>query len=75
MKNTCENCISFDRSRHYKDARTQDAGICLKWIEVVFKRETCKEHFLKDNPTEKEIFPPLVDVTKLPPITQLDLFQ
>ena len=74
MKNTCQNCVSFDGSKHQKDSRTQHAGICLKWSEIVFKTEICKQHFLNSNPTENQIFKPLVDVAKLP-VIQFDLFQ
>jgi hypothetical protein len=74
MTQTCENCTFFDTLRHENDARTKHAGICTKWTEIVFKSETCKWHFLKSNPDEKEIFIPLVDVTKLPSVTQLTFF-
>jgi hypothetical protein len=73
MKINCENCVFFDGSKHQKDARTQHAGICSKWTEIVFRSETCKQHFLNSNPTEKDIFPALVDVSKLP-VIQFELF-
>lgn len=74
MKNLCENCTHFDGSKHQNDQRTHHAGICKKWCEIVFKTDNCKQYSLKSNPTENEIFPPLVDVAKLP-VIQFDLFQ
>ncbi|MFV8344589.1 hypothetical protein [Flavobacterium sp. ZB4P13] len=74
MTEKCENCYYFDGSKHEKDAQTAHAGICSKWTEIVFKSETCKQFFSNQNKSEKEIFIPLVDVSKLPPINQLTLF-
>jgi hypothetical protein len=74
MTEKCENCTFFDGSKHQKDARTAHAGICSKWTEITFKWENCKGFFSKENLTEKEIFIPLVDVTKLPDVTQLTFF-
>lgn len=73
MKGTCQNCCHFDGSKHQKDPRTQHAGICSKWTEIVFQSETCKQYFSNENKSEKEIFP-LIDTTQLPPINQLSFF-
>jgi spore cortex formation protein SpoVR/YcgB (stage V sporulation) len=74
MAEKCENCSYFDGSKHENDKRTAHAGICSKWTEIVFKSETCKQFFSNENKTEKEIFIPLVDVSKLPPSNQLTFF-
>lgn len=75
MKKTCENCASFDQTKFLHHHATRDAGLCLKFTEVTFKRNSCKWFLEKQKLSEKEIFVPVVDVTKLPPITQLNLFQ
>ena len=74
MLENCENCTFFDGSKHQNDIRTKHAGICSKWTEIVFRTETCKQYFSNQNKTEKEIFIPLVDISKLPNINQLTLF-
>ena len=74
MKENCENCTFFNGTAHEKDSRTRHAGFCSKWVEITFKRDTCKQYFSSVNKTEKEVFPPLVDLSKLPSIDQLTLF-
>lgn len=74
MTQNCENCIFFDGSKHENDTRTKHAGICSKWTQIVFRSETCKQYFSNENKGENEIFKPLVDVTQLPPATQLTFF-
>lgn len=74
MKNTCENCVSFDPSRHENDKRTSHCGICSKFTEVVFKSDSkCKFFMIKTNPIDipefKKVDPKPVKVYK-----QLDLF-
>lgn len=53
-KNVCQNCNHFDNSKHKKDDRTNTAGICTKWCEIVFQSDTCKSYI--DEPMTKEIF-------------------
>lgn len=73
MLEKCENCQSFDNSKFLQNARTRDAGICGKFTEVVFKKETCKWHMPKTDLTETEIFTkPVKPVLKF---VQLDFFQ
>lgn len=74
MSDTCQNCIQFDNAKFLHHSATKDAGMCMKYIEITFKRETCKFHMPKQELTENEIFVPLVDVKKLP-VIQFDLFQ
>lgn len=74
MTENCENCASFDGTKHENDNRTKHAGICSKWCQIVFKTENCKQFFSKENKKEKEVFPPLLDLTKLPPASQLTFF-
>ncbi|MDN3673432.1 hypothetical protein QWY99_10245 [Flavobacterium branchiarum] len=74
MKNQCQDCHYFNGDRHKNDPRTEHAGICSKWCEVVPKKDTCNQFFAKSNLTEQEIFKPLIDVAKLPPANQLNLF-
>lgn len=75
MTKTCENCQSFDNEKFVQKHATRDAGICTKFTEVTFKRDSCKYHLPKQKLSENEIFVPVVDVTKLPPISQLSFFQ
>lgn len=75
MSNNCEKCHLFDNAKFLHHSATKDAGMCMKFIEITFKRDTCKFFLPKQELTENEIFVPLVDVTQLPPITQLNLFQ
>ncbi|PWA08966.1 hypothetical protein [Flavobacterium laiguense] len=56
MTETCQNCAFFDDSKHKNNARTKDAGICTKWVQIAFKKETCKQHFLNTNLSEKDVF-------------------
>ena len=78
MKNqqiTCENCHFFDASRHKKDPRTAHAGICIKWSQIELKSSTCKQAMPIQELIEKDIFKePLIDVSKLPSISQLSFF-
>ena len=74
MKENCENCAYFDSTKHEKDSRTKHAGFCSKWIEITFRKDTCKQFFISTYKTENEILSPLVDLSKLPPIDQLTLF-
>lgn len=74
MTEKCENCHYLDTSKHENDQRTKHMGICTKFCEISFKWEKCKQFLPVQEKDEKEIFIPLVDVSKLPPITQLNLF-
>jgi len=74
MIENCLNCIFFDGSKHQNDLRTSHAGICSKWTQITFKTDTCKQFFSNANKPEKEIFKPLIDVTKLTPINELSFF-
>lgn len=74
MTQNCENCASFDGTKHENDNRTKHAGICFKWSQIVFRNETCKQFFSNQNKTETEVFPPLLDISKLPPANQLAFF-
>lgn len=56
MTQNCENCFHFDGSQHENDARTKHAGICKNFSEIVFKKETCKFHFSKDNLPSEKVF-------------------
>lgn len=49
MTENCENCVSFDPSRHANDKRTQHMGICTKFCEISFKWEKCNQFFSKEN--------------------------
>ncbi|WP_308131738.1 hypothetical protein [uncultured Flavobacterium sp.] len=48
-KPTCETCHYFDNSHHVKDERTKHAGLCKKWCEITFCRDSCKEYFNQEN--------------------------
>jgi hypothetical protein len=74
MKNQCQNCINFDASKHENDPRTSHAGICKKWCEIVFKTDKECKQFLDHKNHKAEIIFPVIDVTKLPPVTQLCFF-
>lgn len=74
MTEKCENCMFFDNSRFLHKPQTKDAGICTKFIEVMFKNDACKFHLPTQELEEKEIFKPVVDKQKFIP-KQYDLFQ
>ena len=74
MTEKCENCMFFDNSKFLHKTQTKDAGICTKFTEVCFKRDSCKWHMLKQELDEKEIFAPVVDKQIFKP-KQYDLFQ
>jgi hypothetical protein len=67
MTENCENCMYFDGSKHKNDTRTQHAGICSKWCQIVFKKEHCKQFFSAENLPPKSVF---IEQPK-----QLNLFQ
>lgn len=54
MKNVCENCIYFDNEKHKNSYQTRHAGICKKWCEITFLKDTCKNFLSKDNPETLE---------------------
>jgi hypothetical protein len=72
MQKTCENCASFDNSKFLQHRATRDAGLCTKFTEITFKRESCKFHLEKQNLSANEIFESLVDLKKLPNANQLN---
>ena len=74
MTETCQNCQSFDNAKFLHKRATRDAGICTKFTEVTFNRDSCKYHLPKQELSENEIFVPLVEVKRLP-VIQFDLFQ
>ena len=73
MKENCENCHHFDGKKHENDSRTNHCGICLKFCQITFKSEICKDYFnVKNLPTD-EIFKTGTYVPK-PTLTELKLF-
>jgi hypothetical protein len=74
MTETCQDCAFFDDSKHRNNARTKDAGICTKWVQIAFKKETCKQHFPNTNLSEKEVFLPPAAKRQQMANVQLNLF-
>ena len=64
MKKVCLNCKFFNNENHVKDARTSNAGICLKWSQIEFVDATCKEHVIKLEPLKT----PLLEIEVNEPI-------
>lgn len=70
MLKTCQNCASFDASKHEKDPPTSHCGICLKFSEITFKNDIQCKHFIsKNNPIELP-----KEIPKKVEIVQFELF-
>lgn len=72
----CEDCLHFDNTRHLKDARTAHAGLCKRFCETTFLKDTCNQwlpNVLPDWETEILKTATIVEISK-PQVKQLNLF-
>ncbi len=71
MKNECQNCINFDNEKHKNHPATKHAGICKKWCEIMFLKDSCNQFLSKENPENLEPLKPLQNENSIPVQTAL----